>query len=102
MYELLELLRARVRRADDYSEDTILLAMLQDAEAMILGYCAREQVPEGCKAAQVRLAQALYNRRGMEGESSHSEGGASFTVDALPEDVKSMLKPYRLARTVIG
>ena len=84
MYELLELLRARVRRADDYSEDTILLAMLQDAEAMILGYCAREQVPEGCKAAHVRLAQALYNRRGMEGGAAIPRAASASRLTPCP------------------
>ncbi len=100
MTQLLDRLRARVRPANDYSQDELLNALLEDAADMIRGYCARETVPDECRSAQVRLAVALYNRRGMEGESSHSEGGVSYVVDAMPEDVKHMLRPYRLARTV--
>jgi hypothetical protein len=37
----------------------------------------------------------------MEGETSHSEGSVSRSVDGLPADIRAALGPWTLARTVI-
>ena len=42
----------------------------------------------------------LHRRLGMEGERARSEGGVTLTVDTLPEDVLSQLRPYRLCKAV--
>ena len=55
-------------------------------------------MPEACESAVVRLAAIAFHRLGMEGESSHTEGGVSAVVDMLPEDIKALLRPYRLAK----
>ena len=48
----------------------------------------------------MRVAAILYNRMGMEGESSHSEGGVVRTAEMLPEDLKRWLNGWRVARTL--
>lgn len=97
MMDLLPRLRARIREEAD---DELLMELLLEAEDLCKGHTNRDKLPEACKTAVVRTAVALYNRMGMEGESSHSEGGVVITVDEVPGDVSKMLAPYRLARTV--
>ena len=46
---------------------------------------------------QIELAQAMYERRGVSGESSHSEGGISSTFI----DYDKMLKPLSSKRLAI-
>lgn len=93
-------LRMRLQLGEDGSRDDLLLSLLEEAEAMVCGYLNRQTMPPACKKALLRLAVALYNRMGMEGASSHNEGGVSVTADPMPEDVRVMLRPYRLVRTV--
>lgn len=93
-------LRLRLQLGGDGSRDDLLLSLLEEAESMVCSYLNRQTMPPACKKALVRLAVALYNRIGMEGASSHNEGGVSVTVDPMPEDVRVMLRPYRIVRTV--
>lgn len=96
MIELLSRLRTRVSGS---ASDEILIECLEDAKAMCLGYMQREEMPEGCESALLRTAVAVYNRIGIEGQISHSEGGVSIVVDSLPQEVKAALRPFRLAKT---
>ena len=88
------------RRIPDAADDALLEDLLDDAAAMILAYTGRDAVPEVLEAAQLALAAAAYNRMGMEGERDHGEGGVTRSVDALPEDIRRQLNPYRLAKAV--
>ena len=90
------------RRIPDAGNDALLTALLDAAEAAILAYTGRETLPEALQGAQLSLAAILYNRMGMEGESSHSEGGVSRGADSLPELLKRQLNPWRLAKGVGG
>ena len=74
--------------------------MLADANALMLAYLNRAELPAALENAQCQLAVLLYNRLGMEGERARSEGGVTLTVDTLPEDVLSQLRPYRLCKAV--
>lgn len=74
--------------------------LLADANALMLAYLNRAELPEALENAQCQLAVLLYNRLGMEGERARSEGGVTLTVDTLPEDVLSQLRPYRLCKAV--
>lgn len=87
-------------RVPDAANDALLEELLTGAEGMILAYTGREELPEALESAQVEIAAMLYNRMGMEGESSHSEGSVSRSADSLPEYLKRQLNPFRLARTV--
>lgn len=98
---MLERLR---RRLPDAGEDEVALLkdLLEDAGGFICAYTCRESVPEALKGAQIELAAVMYNRMGMEGETSHGEGGVSRAAELLPENVACQLRPWRRARTVAG
>jgi hypothetical protein len=84
----------------DEAQDALLTELLLEAEEWIINYLYRSQMPEALRGVQVRLAAALYNRRGIEGMSAAKDGGISRTADALPEDIRRALNPYRVARTL--
>ena len=88
------------RRIPDAEDEELLGDLLEDAGRMIMAYTGRGEVPVALEGAQVALAAVLYNRMGMEGEVSHSEGGVSRSVELLPEDLKRQLNPFRLAKAV--
>lgn len=77
-----------------------LEALYLDAEGMVLAYTGRQSLPRQLETAVVQLAMILYNREGIEGETSHSEGGVSRTMEGLPEEIRKQITPYRLARIV--
>lgn len=87
------------RRLPDAQDSALLEDLLGEAEAFILAYTRRDEVPEALEDAQVRVAAILYNRMGMEGESAHGEGGVTRTAQALPEDLKRWLNGWRVAKT---
>jgi len=95
---------ARIKRRLKISsnvQDELLNDLLADAHALMLAYMNRTSLPEPLCLAQCQLACILYNRLGMEGEKSRSEGEVTMTVDTLPEEIISQLRPYRLCRAVI-
>ena len=94
----LDRLRRRLDKAA--GEDELLSELLVDAENYILAYTGREEVPEVLSGIALELACILYNRRGMEGEISHAEGGISIAVEGLPEDLRRVLNRFRVAKVV--
>lgn len=97
---MLQRLRRRLSLPDGAQEE-LLTDLLADANALMLAYMNRTVIPESLHSAQCQLACILYNRLGMEGEKSRSEGEITMTVDSLPQEIVSQLTPYRLCRTVI-
>ena len=89
----IERLRARLPEADD----ALLEMLLADAACAICAYTRRREVPQALTGAQVELATVYYNRLGIEGEISHSEGGVSRGMEALPEGIMAQIRPFRLA-----
>ena len=77
---------------------TELEQLLFDADGMLLAYTGRSALPKALETARVQLAAVLYNLQGTEGETAHSEGGVSRTMEGLPEDIRRQVAPYRLAR----
>lgn len=59
-------------------------ALLEDAEGMLLAYTGRMMLPGALQTAVVQLALVLYNRKGIEGQSAHSEGGVSRSMEGIP------------------
>ena len=88
------------RRLPDAKDEALLEDLLSEAGAFICAYTRREKIPSGLEDAQVRIAAMLFNRMGMEGETSHGEGGVTRTAQMLPEDVKRWLNGWRMAKTV--
>lgn len=97
--DLLTRLKRRLAIAND-DKDELLCDLLADAHALMLAYMNRSELPAALEPALLRLACMLYNRLGMEGESHHSEGSVSMTVDSLPQEIILQLTPYRLLRMV--
>ena len=79
-------------------QDSLLTALLDQAWDLICGYTGHSLVPESLIGAQMRLAVIAFNRLGMEGESYRHEGGLTLRSTALPGEVLSLLKPYRLLK----
>ena len=90
------------RRLPDVQEgqEALLEDLLNDAGHAICAFTCRSEVPEALTGAQVMLAAVYYNRMGMEGETSHGEGGVNRTAQLMPEDIAAQLRPWRLARAV--
>lgn len=98
--ELLTRLKRRLNITGE-EKDELLCDLLADAHALMLAFMNRTELPEALFPALIRLACILYNRLGIEGESHHSEGSVSMTVDSLPQEITLQLMPYRLLRTVM-
>ena len=92
------------RRLPDVHPDADSIALLSDlleeAEAWILAYTRRTTMPDDLSSIAVRLATISYNRLGVEGESNHSEGAVTRTIETLPADIREALMSHRIARTV--
>ena len=74
--------------APDVAENDVLKSELMAAETMILnkmypfGYPDGAEIPARYERLQIKLAVELYNQRGAEGQSSHSENGTARTWGA--------------------
>lgn len=80
----------------DDSKDFMLIQLLEDAESSILDYTNRTTIIPEIKPIQRELALIYYNRIGLEGVASQSQGGISIQVsDGLPKEIKSRLNRYR-------
>ena len=93
----LEKLKRRLN-VTETDRDALLDDLLEDAEAFVLGYTGRKSLPDELKGVVVETAAASYNLLGLEGASSHAEGGVSATVDLLPKQMKAQLDRYRIAK----
>lgn len=95
----LETLKRRLGTGDD-AGDELFVDLLCDAENYVLGYTGRSSVPECLNGVVIELAAISYNQLGMQGESTHSEGGLSVNAESLPEATRMLLNRYRVARVV--
>jgi hypothetical protein len=94
---------ARVKRRlslTGVTYDALLSDMVADAESMILAYTGQDVMPDALNGAWTDIAVMLYNRTGLEGKASHSEGGVSISVDTLPAALKGQLDNWRVCRVV--
>lgn len=82
------------------ADSAMLEALLEEAEGMLLAYTRRMVLPGALETAMVQLAVVLYNRQGIEGQTAHSEGGVSRSMEGIPMEILCQAAPYRLARIV--
>lgn len=69
-----------------------------DAVLEVLSYCNRNEIVYGMVTSIRDLAKIRYNLEGVEGETSRSEGGVSYSFEeGIPRRVRSSLNVYRLA-----
>ncbi len=74
--------------------------LLRQGERLALSYTGRASLPSDMDSCLVRLAAVLFNRLGAEGESARREGEVSVRMETLPEDIRVMLRPFRLGKAV--
>ncbi|SHH56181.1 phage head-tail connector protein [Sporanaerobacter acetigenes] len=80
----------------DTDEDNLLNLYLEDAENEILELTHLDKIPSNLLSTQIDLAIIMYNKQGIEGQTSHSEGGISRSFEeGIPE---SIMKKIRSAR----
>lgn len=84
----------------DNSKDMLLDMLLGDAAEDLMAWCNRPEIPSGLESAQRQLAVIRYNMMGIEGQTSHSEGGVSRAFEELPASLRATIAQYRLAKAV--
>lgn len=89
---------ARLASLTESSDDTLLTLLIDDAEAFVLTYTNRTAVPTALLRTVGDLAIVAYNRLGTEGESRRSEAGESYSFEAAPAHIFTLLNKYRIAR----
>jgi hypothetical protein len=97
MAEQLERLKRRLGITSN-DQDALLTDLITDAENYIVAYSGRARMPAPLASVVTELAAAAYNRRGNEGETSHSEGRMSWSIEGLPAHLKLLLNRYRVGR----
>lgn len=82
----------------DVSQDDLLASLLEDAESDILTQTNRTTLPSSLESVQRQIAVIHYNKQGIEGQSSHSEGGISRSFEDLPQSLQRTINQARLAK----
>lgn len=96
---LLKRMLGNTDNGGDWSDDT-LLAFLDIAGAKIVRraypFENDKEVPEKYNTLQCEIAIYLLNKRGAEGETSHSENGISRSYESadVPESMLKCVTPY--------
>lgn len=84
----------------DDAQDGLLQLSLEDIEADILTWTNRVTLPSTLESVQRQIAVIRYNKQGIEGQSSHSEGGISRSFEDLPQSIQTAINQKRLAKLV--
>lgn len=79
-------------------DEDLLQTLLTMAEEKVLSLTNRSRMIYPLKPAVRDWAIVAYNRMGMEGETSRSEGGISSAFAEIPKDIEEAIKRYRLGR----
>lgn len=95
-----KILESLLKRPGMEGRSELLEDMIADSVADIrnfLNYGENEGLPEGCMPAVKQLTLIRFNQDGVEGiqSESHSSGGSTSYMDALPENVKRTIRRYR-------
>lgn len=82
--------------SEDTSEDNLLNLYLDDAKDTILELAHLKELPESLLSTQTELAIIYYNKEGIEGQTSHSEGGISRSFEeGIPESIMKKIRANR-------
>lgn len=80
----------------DVSQDDLLSLYLEDAKDTILELAHLEELPQSLLSTQIELAIIYYNKEGIEGQTSHSEGGVSRSFEeGIPESIMKKIRANR-------
>lgn len=80
------------------NKDGLLTMLLADVETDLLTWCNRSTLPAGLEPTQRQIAVIRYNMMGIEGQTSHSEGGVSRSFEELPQGIRSTISQFRFAK----
>ncbi|MBO5484875.1 MAG: phage head-tail connector protein [Lachnospiraceae bacterium] len=80
------------------SDEELLSLLLTMAEEKVLSLANRSKIIYPLKPAVRDWAIVAYNRLGMQGETSRSEGGISSAFAEIPKEIDEAIKRYRLGR----
>lgn len=101
MMNKLDQLKILLDKQGDNSEDDLLLMLLTLSAQKILDRVypyddSIKEVPSRYATKQVEIAVYLYNKRGAEGQISHSENTISRTYESadVPESLMKGITPY--------
>ncbi len=101
MMDKLNQLKILLDKQGDNSEDDLLLMLLSLSAQKILERLypyddSIKEVPSRYATKQVEIAVYLYNKRGAEGQISHSENTISRTYESadVPESLMKGITPY--------
>lgn len=79
-------------------EDDSLQLILDDVKDDILIWTNRSTHPITLESTQRHIAVIRYNMQGIEGQTSHSEGGISRSFDELPQSIQNTINQNRLLK----
>ncbi|MDD3840764.1 MAG: phage head-tail connector protein [Clostridia bacterium] len=81
---------------EDISQDDLLNLYLEDAKDTILEMTHLSELSVSLLGVQVELAIIYYNKQGIEGQTSHSEGGISRSFEeGIPESIMKKIRACR-------
>ncbi len=84
----------------DTSQDDLLEQLIEDAIEDILIWTNRSELPASLESPVRQITIMRYNKIGVEGQNSHSEGGISRNFEDLPQSLQSTINQKRLAKLV--
>jgi hypothetical protein len=97
--QTIDKLKIQLEISDD-SKDSILGLLLDDVEIDLLTWTNRSKLPTALEPSQRQIAVIRYNMLGIEGQTSHSEGGVSRSFEELPVSVRKTISQFRKAKVV--
>lgn len=96
--EKTELDKLKIQLGLDDSQDDLLELLLDDVETDLLNWTNRRELPSSLLATKRQIAVIRYNMMGVEGQTSHSEGGISRSFEDLPQGIRNSILEKRLAK----
>ena len=94
MVNLTQLEKFKLKVGSGVSDD-LLQVYLDDAQETILDLSNLDVIPDKLVSTQVELAIIYFNKQGIEGQTSHSEGGISRNFEDIPESIKKKIRAFR-------
>ena len=80
----------------DEGQDVLLNLYLDDAKDTILGLTHLKELPQSLLSTQIELAIIYYSKEGIEGQTSHSEGGIARSFEeGIPENIMKKIRAVR-------
>ena len=90
--------RFKVRLGAEAPDEGLLEELVQSATEKAKAITWRRELPVEMEGLIVQLAIVFYNKLGIEGETSHGEGGISRSFDDLPPALAKELQAFRRAK----